>query len=139
MNISTTSSGQRRSDRDPAYCAYCDHHADGHDYADVSRRPHVPCVNCPGGICDRKHARERRAVDKFHEEAAAWWATDPGTWADDALVYDGSGGYWHGRCARQAWLPEQLAVAEVSAIIRDGDAHGFACGGCLDLLGDEDV
>lgn len=48
--------GVRRADSDPAYCGYCDHHADRHDYpaGPVDEHHSVPCRDCPNGICDRK-------------------------------------------------------------------------------------
>lgn len=55
----------------------------------------------------------------------------------NALVFDAEGGYLHARCVREMWSAAWLAEAEVSSI-QDGAAHGFACHGCGELLGDED-
>ena len=46
-------------------------------------------------------------------------------------------GYWHEACARVAWDAQELAAIEFSGMV-DGMAHGFACRGCFELLGDED-
>jgi hypothetical protein len=44
-----------RGDTDPAFCGYpaCDHHADSHNYEERASAPHVPCVECPDGLCVR--------------------------------------------------------------------------------------
>jgi hypothetical protein len=44
----------RKADTDPAFCGFCDHHADRHDYGRTVDEHHsVPCADCPGGVCDR--------------------------------------------------------------------------------------
>lgn len=38
---------------DPAACGWCVHHADSHTYDTNADSIHVPCQDCPGGVCDR--------------------------------------------------------------------------------------
>ncbi len=40
------------ADVDYAYCAWCDHHAEVHDY----RPDPIACAGCPDGICHREAA-----------------------------------------------------------------------------------
>jgi hypothetical protein len=47
-----------KSDEDPAYCGWCDHHADSHDYAAAEDPLNVPCTECPDGICHRHRESE---------------------------------------------------------------------------------
>lgn len=54
----------------------------------------------------------------------------------NALLTTGDG-LWHERCARAAWDAATVAIAEISAM-REGGAHGFACRGCCEALGDDE-
>lgn len=40
-----------------AFCGFCDHHMDRHTYG---QDEHVPCEQCPGGLCPREPRMSHR-------------------------------------------------------------------------------